>query len=171
MRERYQSIRRRVMITLIAAALGFGVVQPAVSQRAQADPLPSWNDGPVKKTIIDFVTRVTKSGGPDFVPVEDRIATFDNDGTLWAEKPLPNEVFFVLAHLKEMAAKDPSLKEMIELLAYLRANQFQTWLCSGGTIDFMRVFALSAYGIPPEQVIGSEFKRESRRQSDRLVIW
>jgi phosphoserine phosphatase len=225
------------MIALIVAALGFSVVQPAGSQRAQPDPLPSWNDGPVKKAIIDFVARVTKPGGADFVPVEDRIAAFDNDGTLWVEKPLPNEVFFVLTRLREMAAKDPSLKErqpfkaalegdaayfheagakavlelllathtgmtqeqfagearrfieterhpklnrpytalvyqpMIELLAYLRANQFQTWLCSGGTIDFMRVFALKTYGIPPEQVIGSEFKRESRREGDRLVIW
>jgi hypothetical protein len=237
MGEKYQSIRRKVMIALIVAALGFSVIQSVGSQRAQADPLPSWNDGPVKRAIIDFVTRVTKQGGPDFVPVGDRIATFDNDGTLWAEKPLPNEVYFVLARLKEMAAKDPSLKErqpfkaaldgdaayfheagaqavlelllathtrmtqeqfadearrfiekerhpklnrpytavvyqpMIELLAYLRANQFQTWLCSGGTVDFMRVFALGAYGIPPEQIIGSEFKRESRREGDRLVVW
>lgn len=237
MRERYQSTRRKVVIALIVATLGFGAIQPASSQRAQTDPLPSWNEGSVKKAIIDFVTRVTKPGGPDFVPAGDRIATFDNDGTLWVEKPLPNEVFFVLSRLKEMAAKDPSLKErqsfkaalegdaayfheagakavlelllathtgmtqeqfagearrfieterhprldrpytavvyqpMIELLAYLRANQFQTWLCSGGTIDFMRVFALKTYGIPPEQVIGSEFKRESRREGDRLVIW
>jgi FMN phosphatase YigB (HAD superfamily) len=162
----------------------------------------------VKKAIIDFVTRVTKQGGPDFVPAGDRIATFDNDGTLWVEKPLPNEVFFVLARLKEMAAKDPSLKErqpfkaalegdaayfheagakavlelllathtgmaqeqfagearrfieterhpklnrpytaivyqpMIELLAYLRANQFQTWLCIKS--DWKTIFASPA---------------------------
>jgi hypothetical protein len=70
---------------------------------AQGDPLPSWNDTAVKRAIVDFVTRVTKTGGADFVPVAERIAVFDNDGTLWIEKPLPNEVYFVLARLHAMA--------------------------------------------------------------------
>lgn len=205
--------------------------------QAQADPLPSWNDGAVKRAIIDFVSRVTKEGGADFVPVQDRIAAFDNDGTLWVEKPFPNEVYFVLSRVREMAAKDPTLKTkqpfkavlegdaaylheagekavvglliathtgmtqeqfadearrfieterhpklnrpytevfyqpMLELLAYLRANQFQTWMSSGGTIDFMRVFAPQIYGIPVHQIVGTEFKRESRRENGRLFVW
>ncbi|RJG05714.1 haloacid dehalogenase-like hydrolase [Noviherbaspirillum cavernae] len=205
--------------------------------QAQKDPLPSWNDGPTKQTILGFVRRVTTEGSADFVPIADRIATFDNDGTLWAEKPLPNEVYFVFARVHEMAARDPSLREkqpfkavlendvayfqqhgakaivellvathgnltqeqfaaevrrfldtqhhpklnrpftatayapMLELLAYLRANGFQTWLCSGGTIDFMRVFSYQTYGIRPDQVIGTELKRESKVIDGRRVIW
>ncbi len=65
--------------------------------QAQSDPLPSWNDGQAKRAIIAFVKRVTKDGGPDFVPTSERIAVFDNDGTLWVEKPLPNELYFVLS--------------------------------------------------------------------------
>ncbi|MGH9752248.1 MAG: HAD family hydrolase [Blastocatellia bacterium] len=240
MNKRQRVIQRAISVIALAAALGFGAVQPDGLQRAQtnhADPLPSWNDGAAKRGIIDFVARVTKGGGPDFVPVADRIATFDNDGTLWVEKPLPVEVYFTLARVKELAAKGPQLKErqpfkaalegdaayfheagakailelllathagmtqerfadearqfmdrarhptldrlftkivyqpMIELLVYLRRNGFQTWLCSGGTIDFMRVFAPQIYGVPVEQVIGSELKRELRLQDGRLVIW
>lgn len=240
MNEERRVIQHALSIVLISIALGLSAAQPAVSQRAQpgqGDPLPSWNDGAAKRGIIDFVTRVTREGGPDFTPVADRIATFDNDGTLWVEKPLPVEVYFTLARVRELAAKDPSLKErqpfkaalegdaayfheagakavlelilathsgmtqeqfaaearqfiekarhpklnrpfteityqpMIELLAYLRRNGFQTWLCSGGTIDFMRAFAPQIYSVPVEQIIGSELKLESRMEGDRLVIW
>ncbi|MGH9939705.1 MAG: haloacid dehalogenase-like hydrolase [Blastocatellia bacterium] len=240
MNKRLRVIQRAISIVMLATALGFGAPQPAGSRPAQTgrdDPLPSWNDGEVKRGVIDFVTRVTREGGPDFVPVADRIAVFDNDGTLWVEKPLPVEVYFTLARVRELAAKDPSLKErqpfkaalegdaayfheagakavlelllashagmtqeqfasearqfmekarhpkldrpfteiayqpMIELLAYLRRNGFQIWLCSGGTIDFMRVFAPQIYGVPVEQIIGSELKRESRMQDGRLVVW
>jgi phosphoserine phosphatase len=233
-------IQRSIYIILLTTALGFGAIQPAVSQRAQtgqSDPLPSWNDGAAKRGIINFVTRVTREGGPDFVPAVDRVATFDNDGTLWAEKPLPVEVYFILTRVKALAAKDPSLKErrpikaalegdaayfheagakavldllvatetgmsqerfaaearrfiekgrhpkldrpfieiayqpMMELLGYLRLNGFQTWLCSGGSIDFMRAFAPQFYGITIDQVIGSEVKRESRMEGDRLAVW
>ncbi len=209
----------------------------APSASAQSDPLPSWNDVQAKRAIIAFVKRVTKAGSPDFVPIAERIATLDNDGTLWVEKPLPNELYFVLSRVKELAAKDPALRErqpykaalegdaayfhevgaravvellvathsemtqeqfaalarqflrterhpklnrpytattyqpMIELLAYLRANGFQTWICSGGTVDFMRVFAAQVYGIPPERTIGSVIKRESRMLDGRRVIW
>lgn len=205
--------------------------------RAQTDPLPSWNDGQTKRAIIAFVQRVTTPGSRDFVPVADRVATFDNDGTLWPEKPLPVEVYFVLSRLRGMAERDPSLRRrqpfkaalegdaayfhtageravaqliaathtgmtqeefardverfaatgrhprlnrpytslayqpMLELLAYLSANGFQTWICSGGTMDFMRVFAPRMYGIPPERIIGSEFRRESRRVGGRLVVY
>jgi phosphoserine phosphatase len=240
MNKRRRAIQRAFSIVLLATVLGFGAVQPASSQRAQTgrgDPLPSWNDGAAKRGIIDFVTRVTREGGPDFTPIADRIATFDNDGTLWVEKPAPVEAYFVFARVRELAAKDPSLKErqpfkaalegdmayfreagkkafldlfvatetgmdqeqfarearqfiekwrnpkldrpfteityqpMIELLAYLRRNGFQIWLCSGGTIDFMRAFAPQIYGIPIDQIVGSELKRESRMVGGRLVVW
>src|SRR4051794_35841707 len=84
------------------ATIVHGVVQ-------DADPLPSWTDGPVKRQIIDFVHRVTTRGGPEFVSAEHRFATFDNDGTLWAEKPLPTELFFALGRLEQLARKDSSL--------------------------------------------------------------
>ena len=191
--------------------------------RAQ-DPLPSWNDGAAKKSITDFVTKVTTTGSPDFVPVPERIATFDNDGTLWCEKPLPVQLYFALDRVKELApqhpewktnepfaallkgdlkgamaggdralleilaathagmtsdefqkivkdwlatAKQPKYKQlftdctyqpMLELLAYLRANGFKTFIVSGGGIEFMRAFAEPVYGVPPEQVIGSSIK-------------
>lgn len=226
--------RRHIQYAIFIVLL---VVPLTFSANAQPDPLPSWNDGVAKRGIIDFVTRVTKEGGPDFVPVEDRIGAFDNDGTLWVEKPLPVEVYFTLTRLRELAAKDPSLKErlpfkaalegdaayfreagakavlelilathsgmdqeqfaaearrfiekwrhpkldrpingivyqpMIELLVYLRRNGFQIWLCSGGTIDFMRAFAPQIYGVPVNQIIGSELKRESRMEGARLVVW
>lgn len=203
----------------------------------QTDPLPSWNDGAVKRSIVDFVRKVTTAGGPDFVPADQRIATFDNDGTLWVEKPLPNEVYFVVARVRALVAKDPALKDkqpfkavleadaayfhtegekavvalmtathtgmtqeqfadearhfiatakhpklnrpftsvayqpMLELLAYLRSNGFEIWLSSGGTIDFMRVFAQQLYGIPANRIVGTEFKRESREISGKLSIW
>jgi phosphoserine phosphatase len=224
----------RLLLTL---ALATGCWTPASGQNATPDPLPSWNEGPARQAVLGFVQRVTTPGGPDFVPVEERIAVFDNDGTLWAEKPLPNEVYFVLARLRELAARNPSLAErqpfkaalegdaayfhqtgaqavlalfaathagmtqeefayevrrflsdgrhpqlrrpftsvayqpMLELLVYLRANGFQTWISSGGTLDFIRVFAPSTYGVPPEQTIGSELQRESRRADGRLSIY
>jgi len=200
------------------------------------DPLPSWTDGAVKQAVVDFVGRVTTPGGPDFVPAAERIATFDNDGTLWQEQPVV-EAVFAIGRLKALAARDSTLRErqpfkavlegdraylaregerallellaathagmtqevfageapafldtaahpelgrryvdlvyqpMLELLAYLRASGFETWICSGGTVDLMRAFAGEKYGIPAQQIIGSEFKRESRVQDGRLVIW
>ena len=185
------------------------------------DPLPSWNDGASKQAITQFVQRVTKDGGPDFVPPAQRIAVFDNDGCLWCEQPLYFQVLFAMDRIKKMAADHPEWKTtepfksviaddmkgvlasgkeglmkimavshtnmtadqfadsvrdwlaeqrhpktgraynemvyqpMLELLAYLRANEFKTFIVSGGGIDFMRVFAEDTYGIPPEQVIGT----------------
>jgi phosphoserine phosphatase len=216
------------------------VARPAVSHHKQtgySDPLPSWNDGDARRAIIDFVTRVTREGGPDFMPLTDRIAVFDNDGTLWAEKPLPAEVYFIFERARDLAAKYPSLKErrtfkaaiegdvsyfqeagkkavldllvatetgmdqehfaaearqflekwrhpkldrpfteiayqpMLELLVYLRQNGFKTWISSGGMLDFLRVFAPRIYGIPIDQIIGTEVKLDSRMIGDRLVIW
>ncbi|MDQ0316117.1 HAD family hydrolase [Amorphus orientalis] len=188
---------------------------------AQTDPLPSWNDGATKTAIVEFVEAVTTAGGPDFVGAADRIAVFDNDGTLWAEKPAYVQLFFALDRVKALApehpewttqepfasvlkgdmkgalagghkaiaeiiaathsgmttddfaetvaawfstAKNPekdrlfsqmTYQPMHELLDYLRANGFQTFIVSGGGIDFMRVFSDDLYGIPPAQVIGS----------------
>jgi len=191
---------------------------------AVADPLPSWNEGASKKSIIDFILRTTKEGSSDFVPVADRIACFDNDGTLWTEKPYPFQLFFVIDRIKAMAPQHPVWKDkqpykgilngdlksamaggekalveimmtthagmttdefdktvkdwvatathprtgrhynemiyqpMVELLDYLRANGYKPFIVSGGGIDFMRVWAEAAYGIPPYQIVGSSIK-------------
>jgi phosphoglycolate phosphatase-like HAD superfamily hydrolase len=188
------------------------------------DPLPSWNDTAPKKAIVAFVEKVTKEGSPDFVPVAERIATFDNDGTLWCEKPLPVQLFFTLDRVKALAPQHPEWKTkepfasllkddlkgalgggekailemmaathtgmtvtefhkivadwiataqhpkfkrpytecvyqpMLELVNYLRANGFKTFIVSGGGIEFMRPWAEKVYGIPPEQVVGSSGK-------------
>ncbi len=211
--------RRAVLAGVLAAGLfGFASGQ---AQSEAPDPLPSWNEGPVKKSIIDFVTRVTKKGGPDYVKPELRIATIDNDGTLWVEQPMYTQLAFALDRVKVLApqhpewktiqpfkavldgdadalaasgekgmveiiaathsgmstddflkivgdwlatAKHPRFKRlytelayqpMLELLAYLRANQFKTFIVSGGGQEFMRVFAEKTYDVPPEQVVGS----------------
>ncbi|HEX3357847.1 MAG TPA: HAD family hydrolase [Tepidisphaeraceae bacterium] len=185
------------------------------------DSLPSWNDGPSKKAITDFVARVATEGSPDFVKPADRIAVFDNDGTLWCEQPMYFQFLFAMDRIKTLAPQHPEwnqtepfksvlagdmkglaasgekglleivaathagmttdefnalVKEwiktarhpkynqpynecvyqpMLELLAYLRANGFKTFIVSGGGVEFMRAFAEQTYGIPPEQVIGS----------------
>lgn len=191
---------------------------------ASAQPLASWNEGPAKQSIIDFVKAVTTEGSPDFVPVAERIATFDNDGCLWSEQPVYFQLFFAIDRVKAMADDHPEWKTtqpfqavlegdkaalgamdhatlaqlimathagmttdefddavrdwldtakhprfdrpydeltyqpMVELLEYLRANGFKTFIVSGGGIDMIRVFAEEAYGIPPEQVVGSSLK-------------
>jgi phosphoglycolate phosphatase-like HAD superfamily hydrolase len=211
-------IRRLVMGLAVAAGLSLTGSLPTF---AQSDPLPSWNEGAVKTSILDFVARITKSGGSDFVPPESRIATFDNDGTLWAEQPIYFQFAFALDEVKRLAPQHPEWKgrepfksvlagnpkavlatgekglaqimavthagmtedafadavrnwfattrhptmacpydqliyqPQLELLAFLRANGFKTFIASGGGVEFMRVFAERSYGIPPEQVIGS----------------
>ena len=199
--------------------------------RAQ-EPLPSWNDTAPKKAIVAFVEQVTKEGSPEFVPVEQRIATFDNDGTLWAEQPIYFQFAFAIDRIKALAASHPEWKNeqpfaaalsgdkkaliasgqkglmtimavshsgmtteaftkivaqwfetarhprfnrlytdlvyqpMLELLAYLRANGFKTFIVSGGGVEFMRVFAEKSYGIPPEQVVGSSAVTKYRFGAD-----
>ncbi len=203
---------------------------------AAADPLPSWNDGPAKKSIIAFVERATKEGSKDFVPVAERIAVFDNDGTLWCEKPVPVQLFFALDRVKALAPQHPEWKDkepfasllkgdlktaasggehaimeffmathtgmttvefetivkdwiatakhpttgkrfidmtyqpMLEVLGYLRANGFKNYIVSGGGIEFMRPWAEAAYGIPPEQVIGSSVKTTFEMREGEPVI-
>jgi len=210
-------IRALVLRLVFIASL----VMAAGHARAQYDPLPSWNEGAVKTAIVDFVARVTREGGADFVPVAERIAAFDNDGTLWAEQPVYFQVAFAFDRIAAMAPQHPEWKTkqpfkgvldrdmkalaaagekgvlqivaathtgmttaefskavldwtasarhprfnrpytelvyqpMLELLVYLRANGFKTFIVSGGGIEFMRPWAERVYGIPPEQVIGS----------------
>jgi len=193
--------------------------------------LRSWNDTPTRQAVIDFVQAVSTEGSPGFVAPAERVAVFDNDGTLWSEKPIPVELDFTLFRMAELAARDPSLAgrqpyqaaserdyrwlgeamvrhyhgddadlrllmggvesafeglgveayqmevltwlgdaahpvlrrpylscgfvPMVELLRYLEANGFTTYIASGGDRDFMRPFAQSIYGVPPERVIGS----------------
>src|SRR4029450_10837961 len=190
---------------------------------AERDQLPAWNDGASKKSIVDFVDRVTREGGPDYVKPEERIATFDHDGTLWAEQPMYFQIMFAMDRVRALAPKHPDWKTkqpfkavldrdikalaalgetgflkimavthtgittddfskivtdwittarhprfdrlytelvyqpMLELLAYMRANGFKTFIVSGGTIEFMRAWTDRVYAIPPEQVVGSSF--------------
>ncbi len=207
-----------------------------VSPVCAGDPLPSWNDGASKKSIITFVNRVTTEGSPDFVPVAERIATFDNDGTLWSEQPMYFQAFFIFDRIKVLAPQHPEWKDkepfasvlrgdvkaalaggehgllemamathagmttdefeqivkdwiatakhpvtgllytemvyqpMLELLTYLRANGFKTYIVSGGGIEFMRPWTERVYGIPPEQVIGSSIRTKFELRDGRPVL-
>jgi haloacid dehalogenase-like hydrolase len=189
-----------------------------------ADPLPSWNDGASKSAIIEFVGKITRDNSPGYLPEPERIAVFDNDGTLWSEQPAYFQLLFAMDRVKALAPKHPEWKStqpfqavlegdmktlaasgekglltlimathagmtsvefrkivddwlvtarhpkfkrpytdlvyqpMLELLSYLRANGFKTFIVSGGGIEFMRAFAEGVYGVPPEQVIGSSIK-------------
>jgi phosphoserine phosphatase len=109
MRNRHHDNHRVALIALLVIALGFSAGRPVVSQQV-TDPLPSWNDGPAKKAIIEFVARVTKEGGPEFVPPAERIATFDNDGTLWSEQPIYFQFAFALDRVKALAPQHPEWK-------------------------------------------------------------
>jgi hypothetical protein len=201
-----------------------------------ADPLPSWNETASKKAIIAFVGKVTKEGSPDFVPPAERIATLDNDGTLWAEQPMYFQLLFAMHRVGVLAPQHPEWKtqepfasllkgdvkgalaggekaifeivmathagmtteefekivkdwiatakhpktgrlltEMIyqpmhELLVYLRANGFKTFIVSGGGIEFMRPWTEKVYGIPPEQVIGSSGKTRFEMRDGKPVL-
>ncbi len=205
-------------LSLILVLLLFSCVQQTDKK---SDPLPSWNEGKTKQSIIDFVTAVTDKNSPDYVLPKDRIATFDNDGTLWSEQPFYFQLAFALDRVKAMAPEHPEWKDtqpfkavlendlktvmesgmkglmeiiavthsgmttdefeslvitwidtakhpikkmlykdmvfqpMLELLSYLRTNEFKTFIVSGGGIEFMRPWTESVYGIPPEQVVGS----------------
>jgi len=209
---------------LAVLAFGFALVFGGLATAQTRDPLPSWNDGKAKRSIIAFVAQVTKADSPDFVPPAERIAVFDNDGTLWAEQPMYFQLLFALDRVKVLAPQHPEWKDkepfaslvkgdvkgalaggehaileivmathagntteefekivkdwistakhpatkrpytemvyqpMLEVLAYLRANGFKTFIVSGGGIEFMRPWSEKVYGVPPEQVIGSSIK-------------
>jgi len=217
---------RRILLSSLAMlpVLSASLRSTSAVAQAQRDPLPSWNEGATKASILDFVARVTTQGGPFFVPAEQRIAPFDNDGTLWVEQPMYVQLAFALDRVKAMAPLHPEWKDkqpfkavleddmktlaesgergllelvlvthagmttdefakivsdwlatarhprfkrpytelvyqpMLELLAYLRANGFKTFIASGGGIEFMRPWTERIYGVPPEQVIGSSIK-------------
>jgi hypothetical protein len=134
------------------------------------DPLGSWREGATKQAIVDFVQRVTTEGPPDFVPPQERVAVFDNDGTLWCEKPMPIQLDFILRRLVVMADQDPGAAHpptlgrahlacgyvpMVELLGYLEAAGFRNYIASGGGRDFMRPISQELYGVPRQRVIGS----------------
>ena len=219
---------------ILGVTLGLGC---SVQGAAQSDPLPSWNDTPTKQAIVDFVDRVTKAGGPDFVAPADRIATFDDDGTLWVEQPMYVQMAFALDRVKVLAplhpewdytdpfqsvldgdikdlvesgqrgavelivythagmrtdefskivtdwlatARDPRFKRhytelayqpMLELLSYLRANGFKTFIVSGGGVEFMRPWTEKVYGIPPKQVIGSSIKTKFQMRDGSPMLF
>lgn len=204
-----------------------------------SDVLPSWNNTPIKKNIINFVMQVTNPNSPDYVPPAERIATFDNDGTLWAEQPMAFQIFFIVDRIKALAPQHPEWKTkepfasllkgtdktsnpininslssvmelmkatqagispeefvkiaaewlatakhpttnrlftdmvyqpMLELLDYLRANEFKIYIVSGGSCDFIRAFSEKTYGVPPEQVIGSSLKTTFEINNGKPVI-
>jgi phosphoserine phosphatase len=200
------------------------------------DPLSSWNEGATKSAILEFVEGVTVEGGQDYVPPADRIAVFDNDGTLWSEQPMYVQLAFAVDRAKAMAPQHPEWKSkepfasllrgdmkgvaasgekglvelllathtgittdefehvvtdwlavarhpryrrpytecvyqpMLELLAYLRANGFKTWIVSGGGIEFMRPWTDDIYGIPPEQVVGSSVRTQFEIRNGTPVL-
>jgi hypothetical protein len=225
---------RAINVKSLAAVIALTTLGVA---RVQAqDPLPSWNDGPAKQAIVQFVAKVTKEDSPDFVPVAERIATFDNDGTLWAEQPMYFQLLFALDRVKVLAPQHPEWKKkepfasllkgdvrsalaggekaiaeigmathagmttaefeqivkdwiatakhpttgkpltemvyqpMLELMAYLRANGFKTYIVSGGGIEFMRPWTEKVYGVPPEQVIGSSIKTKYEMRDGKPVL-
>ena len=223
--------RTLLRVLLIGMALVFGGLASAGSM----DPLPSWNDREAKQSVIEFVTAVTNEGSPDFVPPAERVATFDNDGTLWAEQPMYFQLLFAIDRVKALAPQHPEWKDqepfasllkgdvaktlaggehaileivmathagmttdefeeivkewiatarhpatgrpytemvyqpMLELLAYLHANGFKTFIVSGGGIEFMRPWVEAVYGIPPERVVGSSIATRHEMRDDAPV--
>ena len=222
---------------MAALACLWMVLFAATTAQAQAaDPLPSWNDSKSKQSIVKFVKSVTTKGGKDFVAPAERIAVFDNDGTLWAEQPIYFQLAFALDRVKALAPQHPEWKDkepfasllkgdlksalaggekalleivmathagmstdefekivrdwlatskhpktgrpynemiyqpMVELLRYLRANGFKTYIVSGGGVEFMRPWVEKAYGIPPEQVVGSTIKTKFEMRDGKPVI-
>jgi hypothetical protein len=219
-------------LVMLVVGLWLGCAQLVLA----ADPLPSWNETAAKQAIVSFVEKVTKPGSPDFVPVPERIATFDNDGTLWVEQPMYSQLLFALDRVKALAPQHPEWKSkepfasllkgdvngalaggehaileivmathagmttgefekivkdwivtarhpqtkrlytemvyqpMIELLAYLRANGFKTFIVSGGGIEFMRPWAEAVYGIAPEQIVGSSIKTKFEMRAGKPVL-
>ena len=207
------------------------------SPQHESEPLPSWNEGETKQAIVNYVQSVTETGSADFIPVSDRIATFDNDGTLWSEQPAYFQLFFALDRIKEMAPDHPEWKDeepfrsvldndleglskqgleglmkvvmvshggmeseefktqvrewastamhptkkklykdlvyqpMLELLDYLKQNDFKVYIVSGGGTDFMRAFVTEIYGIPTERIIGSRISTEFKIENGKPGIY
>jgi len=219
----------------VALALG-ALLLLSLCAHAQDAPLPSWNDGPAKRAIIEFVHATTEKGSPKFVPPEDRIATFDQDGTLWTEHPLYAQAMFALARVGALAPQHPEWKDkqpfkavidgdraamatfaesdwmqivaathagmsteafqalvkqwlatanaprfdrpytdlvyqpMLEVMQYLRANGFRTYIVTGGGQEFVRVYSERVYGVPPEQVVGSSIVTTYENTNGKPVL-
>jgi hypothetical protein len=133
-----------------------------------ADPLPSWNDTAPKKAIVQFVRTVTDKNSPDFVPREKRIATFDNDGTLWAEQPMYFQAFFIADRVKRLAPQHPDWKTQEPFASLLKGDL--KGVAAGGGIEFMRPWVEQTYGIPPEQVVGSSGGLQYELRGGKPVI-
>jgi len=225
---------KRMLTTVFAALITAAFLHLPLADAGEA--LPSWREGKAKQSIIDFVSQVARKGSPDFVAPEERVAVFDNDGTLWSERPIYFQLLFALDRVKALAPKHPEWKgkepfasllkgdvaaalaggekaileivmsthagmtttafekivkdwiatarhpktgkrytemvfqPMLELLVFLRANGFKTFIVSGGGIEFMRPWAEAVYGIPPEQVVGSSIKTKFEMRADGPVL-
>jgi phosphoglycolate phosphatase-like HAD superfamily hydrolase len=226
----------KALSTYARPLLGLLITFTLLSTAHASDPLPSWNDGASKQALVAFVSQVTREGSDDFVPAPERIATFDNDGTLWSEQPIYFQLIYVVERIKELVPQHPEWKEqepfasvlkgnmekalaggekallemvmathagmtaeefsnsvsdwlssarhpgtgelytamvyqpMLELLDYLRANDFKIFIVSGGGIDFVRVFSEEIYGIPPERVVGSSIDAKYEIRDGKPVI-
>ena len=231
--EAKRAIDRTLFVVL---TLGLALLCGCRGVAPTPDALPSWNDGAAKQSIVEFVAKVTNEGGPDFVAAAERIAVFDNDGTLWAEHPMYVQLEFAFDQVKALAPMHPEWKQkqpfkavlegdlktvlaggkhalleilmathagntteefaqivqdwlatarhpktdrlytdmvyqpMLELLGYLRANGFKTFIVSGGGIEFMRPWTEGVYGIPPEQVVGSRIKTKYELRDGNPVL-
>lgn len=227
-REFSRCLTAAVLLTVLPAAYADNVA-PAANL---ADPLPSWNEGKTKSSILDFVRDTTAEGSKDFVPLQDRIATFDQDGTLWVEHPLYSQYLYILSKVNDLVAKNPpfaaqepfktilsgdmkkisalstadifrvailsldglSVEEyqadiekwlasardprwgqpyteliyqpMLELMEYLRANGYKTYIVTGGGQDFVRTYSDAVYGIPVEQIAGTSFGTQFKYDKD-----
>ena len=223
---------KRRLTTVVVLAFWLAIASLATA----ADPLPSWTEGVAKQSIFDFVQRVTTPGSKDFVPEPERVAVFDNDGTLWVKQPMYPQLAFAVDRIKTLAPQHPEWKTtqpfkavlendfkalaasgekgliqlimashagmtidefeqivrdwlatarhpkykrpytecvyqpMLELLVYLRASGFKTWIVSGGGIEFMRPWTERVYGIPPEQVVGSSIKTKYEVRDGEPVL-
>ncbi len=221
-----------IRATIAFSLLLFGVI----GARAQSDPLPSWNSGPAKQAILSFVKDTTDKSSPKYVQPKDRIATFDQDGTLWTEHPLYGQAMFALDRLGKLAPQHPEWKQtepfkavltgdreamakftekdwieiiavthagmgteefqalvkqwittakaprfgrlytdlvyqpMLEVMKYLRANGFRTYIVTGGGQEFVRVYSEKVYGVPPEQVVGSSIVTKYDNSSGKPVL-
>ena len=221
------------MKTSLIRAIPMAIFFPTL---LHAEPLESWKDNATKKSIVAFVEKTTKAGSPDFVPPAERVAVFDNDGTLWTEQPMYFQLAFLIDRVKALSPEHPEWKEkepfasvlkgdikgvmasgekgalellaathtgitteefektvtdwiatskhpktgklysemifkpMLELLDYLRANGYKTFIVSGGGIEFMRPWTEKTYGIPPEQVVGSSVKLKYEKKGGQPVL-
>lgn len=223
---------RRSLLLAVGAAL----TAPRLALAQTDNPLPSWRDGPRRQALLDFVTAVTTEGGPDFVPPIERVATFDNDGTLWVEQPAYTQLLFILDRIRQMAPQHPEwtadalfraaiegdmralaaggtaglvklvgaaqaggspddfikiatdwletardgrwhkpftelvYQPMLEVLSFLRAKGFSTYIVTGGGIDFVRAFSDRVYGVPRSQVVGSSFALKPGEADGRITL-